>query len=121
MCICVAESLCSSPETITTLSFGYIPIQNKTSFLKSERGEFLFPLWSIIKTQSRKEQQQKHVCTFLRDEPRILCLMYWRNCSRTSHLHVKITSAIMPRSARSCDGAFPTGVGRDGPLGMASS
>ena len=50
----------------------------------------------------KKEQQQKHVCTFLKDEPRILCLMYWRNYSRTSHLHVKITSAIMPRSARSC-------------------
>ena len=52
MCICMAEFLRSSPETITTLLFGYIPIQNKTSFLKSERGEFLFPLWSIMKTQS---------------------------------------------------------------------
>ena len=28
-CICMAESLCSSPETITTLLIGYIAIQNK--------------------------------------------------------------------------------------------
>ena len=28
-CICVAESLCCSPETTTTLLIGYIPIQNK--------------------------------------------------------------------------------------------
>ena len=27
--ICMAESLCFSPETITTLLIGYIPIQNK--------------------------------------------------------------------------------------------
>ena len=29
MCICVAESLCCSPETTTILSTGYTPIQNK--------------------------------------------------------------------------------------------
>ena len=28
-CICMAESLCCSPETITTLLRGYIPTQNK--------------------------------------------------------------------------------------------
>ena len=28
-CICMAESLCSSPETITTLLTGYTSIQNK--------------------------------------------------------------------------------------------
>ena len=28
-CICMAESLCSSPETITTLLIGYTPTQNK--------------------------------------------------------------------------------------------
>ena len=27
--ICMAESLCFSPETITTLLIGYIPVQNK--------------------------------------------------------------------------------------------
>ena len=27
-CICMAESLCCSPETITTLLIGYIPKQN---------------------------------------------------------------------------------------------
>ena len=26
-CVCMAESLCSSPETITTLLIGYTPIQ----------------------------------------------------------------------------------------------
>lgn len=50
-----------------------------------------------------------------------LCLMYWRNFSRTSHPRVKITFAAMPRSARPSDGAFPIGVGRDGPLGMGGS
>ena len=28
-CTCMAESLCYSPETITTLLIGYSPIQNK--------------------------------------------------------------------------------------------
>ena len=28
-CICMAESLCYPPETITTLLIGYTPIQNK--------------------------------------------------------------------------------------------
>ena len=28
-CIGMAESLCSSPETITTLLIGYMPIQSK--------------------------------------------------------------------------------------------
>ena len=30
-CMCMAESLCSSPETITILLISYTPIQNKTS------------------------------------------------------------------------------------------
>ena len=30
--ICVAESLCCPPETITTLSIGCTPIQNKYNF-----------------------------------------------------------------------------------------
>ena len=29
MCICMAESLCYPPETITTMLTGYNPIQNK--------------------------------------------------------------------------------------------
>ena len=29
-CVWTAESLCQSPETITTLSTGYTPVQNKT-------------------------------------------------------------------------------------------
>ena len=29
MCICMAESLCCSPETIATLLIGYIPMQKK--------------------------------------------------------------------------------------------
>ena len=28
-CICMAESLCCSPETTTTLLTGYTPVQNK--------------------------------------------------------------------------------------------
>ena len=38
-CICMAEFLCFSPDTITTLLIGYITIQNKKCF-KSE-------LWNI--------------------------------------------------------------------------
>ena len=37
MCICMAESLCCSPETITTLLIGYTPIQNKKLILKKRR------------------------------------------------------------------------------------
>ena len=32
-CVCMAESLCYSPETITTLLIGYTSIQNKCSDL----------------------------------------------------------------------------------------
>ena len=31
-CVCMAESLCCSPETTTTLLMGYTPIQNKKLF-----------------------------------------------------------------------------------------
>ena len=34
-CLCVAESFCLSPETITTLLIGVTPIQNKPFFKKS--------------------------------------------------------------------------------------
>ena len=32
--VCMTESLCWSPETITTLLIGFIPIQNKKFFFK---------------------------------------------------------------------------------------
>ena len=35
-CICMAESLCCLPETITTLLISYIPIQNKCLLKKGE-------------------------------------------------------------------------------------
>ena len=31
-CVCIAESLCWSPETTTRLLIGYTPVQNKTFF-----------------------------------------------------------------------------------------
>ena len=37
MCICMAESLCCSPETITTLLIGYTPVQNKKCKLKKKK------------------------------------------------------------------------------------
>ena len=36
LCLCMTESLCCSPETITTLLISYTPIQNK-KFFKKER------------------------------------------------------------------------------------
>ena len=36
-CICMAESLCCSPETITTLLMGYTLIQNKKLFFKKKK------------------------------------------------------------------------------------
>ena len=33
-CVCMAESLCCSPEIITTLLIGYTPIQNKKLKIK---------------------------------------------------------------------------------------
>ena len=40
MCICMAESLCYPPETITTMLTGYNPIQNKK--LKKKISEHFF-------------------------------------------------------------------------------
>ena len=37
-CICMPESLCCLPETITTLLISYIPIQNKCLLKKGEEG-----------------------------------------------------------------------------------
>ena len=41
-CVCLAESLCCLPETITTLLIGYTPIQN----------------------EQFKEKKKEHVCDF---------------------------------------------------------
>ena len=38
-CVCVAESLCSLPETVTTLIFSYAPIQNKRFNKKKKKRE----------------------------------------------------------------------------------
>ena len=38
-CVCMAESLCCLPETVTTLLIGYIPIQNKK--FKKKKNPFL--------------------------------------------------------------------------------
>ena len=53
-CICKAESLYCSPETIKTLLIGYTPIQNvfgvkkiKNKILKRENGRSSFFLWYI--------------------------------------------------------------------------
>ena len=37
-CMCMAESLCCSPETITTLLIGCIPIHNKKLQKKKKKG-----------------------------------------------------------------------------------
>ena len=39
-CVCLAESLCCSPETITALLTGYIPIQNKKAKKKNQLKRF---------------------------------------------------------------------------------
>ena len=39
-CICMAESLCSSSETITTLLIHYTPIQNKKVFEKCSCAQY---------------------------------------------------------------------------------
>ena len=39
-CICMAESLCCSPEIVTTLLIGYTPMQNK-QILKNGVGKVI--------------------------------------------------------------------------------
>ena len=41
--ICMAESLCCSPETITTVFIDYTPIQNKKVFKKSLENKMMYP------------------------------------------------------------------------------
>ena len=43
-CICVGESLCCLPETITTLLLSYAPIQNK-KFNKLKKKPKVNKLW----------------------------------------------------------------------------
>ena len=52
--ICMVESLCCSPETITTFLIGYTPIQKKT-FLKNKAGiidsnkpRFASEIWCLL-------------------------------------------------------------------------
>ena len=50
MCICIAESLFSSPKIITTLLVSYTPIQNRkfVFFLNEERGVAGLPCWEYV-------------------------------------------------------------------------
>ena len=47
-CLCMTESLFSSPEAITTLLIGYTPIQNKKLKIKSTPTEIFFETFSLI-------------------------------------------------------------------------
>ena len=57
-CIGMAESLCSSPETITTLLIGYTPIQNKK--LKKKK---IYIYIHIYMPVSRIQAEQEQVTT----------------------------------------------------------
>ena len=59
-CICVAESLCCPPETITALLTGSTPIQNKKFFffLSSKNG-------SLVVDQMTKTLRMRKWCFFL--------------------------------------------------------
>ena len=47
--ICIAESLCSLPETITTLLTGYTPIQNKKyKYKTNKQAKHLFAILLLI-------------------------------------------------------------------------
>ena len=59
----IAESLCCSPETITTLLISYIPIQNKKFKRK--------------KTNKQKDQRTNHT-------------KCWQGCGRTRTLHIPL-------------------------------
>ena len=49
----MAESLCRSPETTTTLLIGYTPTQNKFFFKKRTLGESAdFPVMIVNKAES---------------------------------------------------------------------
>ena len=48
-CVCMAKALCCSPETIATLSVGYIPIENKKFFKKNNR-----KMVTVFRFQKRK-------------------------------------------------------------------
>ena len=52
ICICMAESLCYSPETTKTLLIGYTPIQNKK-----------FKVWEKIKVVTKKKILMTHYNT----------------------------------------------------------
>ena len=48
-CVCMAESLCCSPEIITTLLIGYMPYKIKSFFKKKKNPEafFFFTLYDF--------------------------------------------------------------------------
>lgn len=91
-----------------------------TRWLRNARGRFV-PIYGLQQKLSHEiREATKDVYAYLRDEPRMRCLMYWKNYSRVSHPHAKSTPATMPRSAKPHDEAFRTCVGRDGPLEMVA-
>ena len=58
--ICIAESLCCSPKTITTLLISYSPIQNKT-FLKIGGGLDLHIItWIEMRNTAWRENIKRH-------------------------------------------------------------
>ena len=54
-CVCMAESLCCPPETITTLLISYAWHQNKNFFKNLKRGETLFSDNSMLYLENSKE------------------------------------------------------------------
>ena len=61
--MCKAESLYCSPETITILLIGYMPIENKKHFKKNEIMPFavtLMDLEIIIQSEVSQTEKDKH-------------------------------------------------------------
>ena len=55
-CVCMAESLCYPPETITTLLIGSTPTQNKTFSLKKKKKNKvrMYVIILMVKTELEK-------------------------------------------------------------------
>ena len=60
-CICMAESLCCSPETITTLLISYTPMQSKKLKNKIKKSEMENSMCGVLAVLQRREKMSIYV------------------------------------------------------------
>ena len=96
-CVCMAESLCCLPETVTTLLIGYVPKQNKK--LKKKKNPFL-----LMKFAQSTSPASSRIFNRL--------FLHWQQTSKSHYFLLKTgektNDAKIPIIVGTCQAILPT-------------